>query len=113
MKPSRTYSGTRIRLSEHQAHLIIKLINDHLDTTASGELTDTRYPLKDARAKLLPAATRHRSAHPERPTAGNAPTSDLEKWWATPAARRQPGINHVGHETGDVGHNAGMNTNLG
>lgn len=92
MKPSRTYSGTRIRLSDHQAHLIIKLINDQLDTTASGELTDTRYPLKDARAKLLPAANRHRTT--------NAPGPN-------------PGINDVGHTDAGVGHNAGMNTNVG
>lgn len=92
MKPSRTYSGGRIRITNRQAALIEHLVTAALRPPISDRLTAFAYDLKDLRDKAAPHIQRHDTA--------------VARLWATTA-----GVAHT--RLDDVGHNAGMNTNLG
>lgn len=113
MKKTRTYSGSRIRISDHQAALIISMIK----CTAPAYILPTeghiRAALRDLHTKVIDQANRHALTNRERPTTTDPSTSQASMMWATPAVTPQPGLNDVDHTAGDMGHNAGMNPNLG
>lgn len=113
MATPRTYSGSRIRISDHQAALIVSMIRCTKPAYILPTEHHIRHALTDLHTKVIAQANRHALSTRKNPKTTNPQDSQASIMWATPAVRQQPGINDVGHTAGDMGHNAGMNPNLG
>lgn len=113
MKKTRTYSGSRIRISDHQAALIVSMIRCTKPAYILPTEHHIRYALTDLNQKVIAQANRYALDHQTRSTDHTTTTSQASTMWATTAGEPKPGLKQVGHTTGNVGHNAGMNPNLG
>lgn len=100
---SRTYSGSRIRISDHQAALISKMVAYAMSATPHPDQHHIRWALRDLQQKVIAQANRHQLEAPRERLTTDEQAAQASSMWATPAGDPEPGRR-------DVGHNAGLTT---
>ena len=93
MPTKRTYSGSRIRITDFQAHLIALMIDTATEHKVFPNDFHYRCAIRDLHLKTMAQATRHKVQE--------------ARLWPTTAASHKPGTKDVGHNAGIPGHDTG------